>query len=160
MNRFVRFGIAAGLVAASAALWAAPAKDEAEAKKAIEARSAHFKDMGKAMEPIAEIMRRKAPFDAATVEKQSAQIAELSKKIPALYETDTRQFKDIKTEAVDGIWASIADFNSKAEGLTKAATALNAWAKASPDAAEFTKNAAVVGKACSSCHDSYRIKKT
>ena len=159
MNRFVSFGVAAGLLA-SAAVWAAPAKDEAEAKKAIETRSAHFKDMGKAMEPIAEIMRRKAPFDAAVVEKQSAQITELSKKIPALYEIDTRQFKDIKTEAVDGIWASQADFNAKADGLTKAATALNAWAKPGADAAEFTKNAAVVGKACSACHDNYRVKKT
>jgi len=159
MNRLVSFGIAASLVA-SAAVWAAPAKDEAEAKQAIEARSAHFKDMGKAMEPIGNMLRRKAPYDAAVVEKQSAQIAELAKKIPALYETDTRQFPNIKTEAVEGIWASKADFDSKATGLEKAAMELNAKSKGGGSADTFTKDAAAVGKACSSCHDSYRVKKT
>ena len=159
MNRLVSFGIAVSLVA-SAAVWAAPAKDEAEAKKAIETRSQHFKDMGKAMEPIGNMLRKKAPYDAAVVEKQSAQIAELAKKIPPLYEVDTRKFPDIKTEAVEGIWASIPDFNSKADGLVKAATELNAKSKGGGNAETFTKDAAAVGKACSSCHDNYRVKKT
>ncbi len=159
MNRLVSFGIVASLVA-SATVWAAPAKDEAEAKKAIETRSQHFKDMGKAMEPIGNMLRKKAPYDAAVVEKQSAQIAELAKKIPALYETDTRQFPAIKTEAVEGIWAAIPDFNSKADGLNKAALELNAKSKGGGNAESFTKDAAAVGKACSSCHDNYRVKKT
>ena len=159
MNRLVSFGVAAVLLA-STAVWAAPAKDEAEARKAIEARSAHFKEMGKAMEPIGNMLRRKAPYDAAVVEKQSAQIVELAKKIPPLYEVDTRKFPDIKTEAVEGIWASQADFNSKADGLVKAATELNGKSKGGGSADTFTKDAAAVGKACSSCHDNYRVKKT
>jgi len=159
MNRVVRYGIAATLFAC-ASVWAAPAKDEAEARKAIETRSQHFKDMGKTMEPIGEMLRRKVPYDVAVVEKNSAHIVELSKKIPSLYETDTRQFSGIKTEALDGIWSSQADFKGKAEELTKAATALNDSAKGGADQAAFTKAAAAVGKACGNCHDSYRAKKS
>jgi cytochrome c556 len=158
MNRLVSFGVAAALVA-SGVVWAAPAKNEAEAKTAVETRSAHFKDMGKAMEPIGNMLRRKQPYDAAVAAKHSEQIVELSKKIPSLYEVDTRQFKDIKTEALDGIWTSQADFKGKADDLTRAATALNEATKAGGDQAAFTKNAAAVGKACGTCHDSYRVKK-
>lgn len=158
MKRFVMFGVAAALVASGAAALAAPAKDEAEAKAAIEARSKHFKELAEVMDPIGQMLRRKQPYDAAVVEKNSARIAEMSRQIPALYEVDTRQFKDLKTEALDGIWASQADFKAKSDELTKAATALNETAKAG-DQAAFTKAAAAVGKSCGNCHDSYRIKK-
>ena len=158
MSRLVNLGLAAALLA-SGTLWAAPAKNDAEAKAAEDARSAHFKDMGKAWEPIANMLRRKLPYDAAIVEKQSAQVAELSKKIPALFEVDTRAFKDLKTESLDGIWSNLADFNSKSEALTHALQSLNEAAKGGADAATFTKSAFVVGKSCSGCHDSYRVKK-
>jgi cytochrome c556 len=159
MNRLVKLGVAAALLA-SGAVWAAPAKNEAEAKTAIETRSAHFKEMGKAMEPIGNMLRKKAPYDAAVVEKQAGQIAELSKKIPALYEVDTRAFPGIKTEALDGIWSSLPDFKGKADELGVAATQLATVSKGGGNADTFTKDAANVGKACSKCHDSFRMKKT
>jgi cytochrome c556 len=159
MKRLVSFAITAGLIA-STAVWAAPAKDEAEAKKAIETRSQHFKDMGKTMEPIGEMLRRKVPYDPAVVAKNSEHIMELSQRIPSLYETDTRQFPGIKTEALDGIWSNQTDFKAKADDLHKAATALNESAKSGADQAGFTKAAAAVGKACGNCHDSYRVKKS
>lgn len=158
MSRLVKIGIATVLLA-SGVTWAAPAKNEAEAKAAEEARSAQFKDVGKAWEPIANMLRRKQPYDGAIVEKQSAQVAELSKKIPSLFEVDTRAFKDLKTESLDGIWTNQADFNAKADAFTRAAQALNEASKGGGDAAAFTKNAVAIGKTCSSCHDSYRMKK-
>ena len=159
MKRFATLG-AAALVMTAGVVWAAPAKNEAEAKTAVETRSQHFKDMGKAMEPIGNMLRKKQPYDAAVAEKNSAQIVDLSKKIVGLYEVDTRQFPGVKTEALDGIWTSQADFKAKADDLTKAATALNEASKGGGDAASFTKTAAAVGKACGTCHDSYRVKKT
>ena len=158
MNRLATFSIAAALVA-SGVVWAAPAKNMAEAQAAEDKRAAHFKEMGKAMEPIGNMLRRKQPYDAAIVEKQSAQIAELAKKIPPLFDVDTRGFKDVKTEALDGIWTSLADFKAKSDGLVTAATALNAASKGAGNAATFTKDASAVGKACSACHDNYRMKK-
>jgi cytochrome c556 len=158
MNRFVKLGVVATLAVTGLAV-AAPAKDEAEARKAVEARSAHFKEMGKAMEPIGLMLRKKQPFDAAVVEKNSAQLAELGAKIPGLYEIDTREFKGIETEALDGIWSGQADFKAKADALVQAAQALNATAKAG-DEKNFTRTAAAVGKSCGNCHDSYRTKKS
>ena len=158
MNRLVTFGVAAALLA-SGVVWAAPAKNEAEAKTAVETRSAHFKDMGKAMEPIGNMLRKKAPYDAAVAEKNATEIVALSKKIPALYEVDTREFKGVKTEALEGIWTSQVDFKAKSDALTTAAQALADSSKGGGDAAAFTKNAAAVGKACGTCHDSYRVKK-
>ena len=117
MNRLMTAGLVAALFV-SGAVWAAPAKNDADAKAAEDARSQHFKDMGKAWEPIANMLRRKIPYDAAVVDKQSAQVAEMSKKIPSLFEIDTRAFKDLKTESLDGIWSSVPDFNSKSEALT------------------------------------------
>ena len=158
MNRLMTAGLVAALFV-SGAVWAAPAKNDAEAKAAEDARSQHFKDMGKAWEPIANMLRRKIPYDAAVVDKQSAQVAEMSKKIPSLFEIDTRAFKDLKTESLDGIWSSVPDFNSKSEALTTALLALTEAARGGADAAAFTKSAAAVGKTCSACHDSYRVKK-
>ncbi|MEP7311190.1 MAG: cytochrome c [Pseudomonadota bacterium] len=159
MNRLVHIGIAAAVLAAGV-VWAAPAKNVTEAQAAEDARKAHFKEIGKTWEPIANMLRRKQPYDGAIVEKQSAQLVELSKKIPGLFEVDTHTFKEVKTEALDGIWTSQADFKAKAEELTRAMTALNEASKGGGDAATFPKSAASVGKACSGCHDNFRMKKT
>lgn len=157
MNRLISI---VTLAVFSAAVQAAPAKDEAEARKAIEARIAHFKEIGKTWEPIRLMLTRKQPYDAAIVAKQSAPLIEMSQKTPALFETDTRQFTGIKTDAQDGIWSNQADFKTKAEAVTKEMTALNEAAKGGADASAFTKAAASVGKACGSCHDSYKAKKS
>ena len=157
MNRLTC--VAMVFVAAFGSAVAAPAKTEADAKAAEEARSAHFKDIGKTWAPIAEMLKRKQPYDAAVVEKQAAEVAEKAKKIPALFEVDTRDFKDLKTEALDGIWTGQADFSAKAEAMSRAAQALSDASKDGGDAAAFPKNAAAVGKACSACHDTYRMKK-
>jgi cytochrome c556 len=144
----------------SAAVHAAPARDQAEAQKAIDARIAHFKDIGKTWEPIRLMLTRKQPYDAAIVARQAAPLIELSKKVPSLFEIDTHQFPDIKTDAREGIWSNQADFKAKAEAVTKEMTALYEAAKGGADASAFTKAAASVGKACGSCHDSYKTKKT
>jgi cytochrome c556 len=159
MNRLANI-VVAGALLASGVVWAAPAKDAAEAQKAEDTRKAHFKEMGKTWEPIANMLRKKQPYDAAVVEKAAAQVAELAKKIPPLFEVDTRPFKEIKTEALDGIWTSLADFKAKADELNRAALGLSEVSKGGGNAATFTKDAAAVGKACSGCHDSFRMKKS
>lgn len=159
MKNLVSISLAAILSVGAMSAVAAVAKSEAEAKTAVEARSAHFKELGKTMGPIGDMLRKKIPFDAAVVTANSAKIQELAPKIPALFDTDTRPFHaSLKTEALDGIWNSQADFKAKADDLAKAAAALNAAAKTG-DQGETLKAAGGVGKACGSCHDSYRVKK-
>ena len=84
-----------------------------------------------------------------------ARIQELAGKIPGHFTVDTRNFKGIKTAALDGIWNSEADFKAKADVLVNAAgdavTAGN-----SGDAGATQKSLIAIGKACGGCHDSYK----
>lgn len=158
MTRLTRFGVAAVLAMASAAAFSQGAPNPAaQAKSAVETRQGLFKLIAQQNGPIGGMLRNQVPFDAALVARNANRIQVLSEMIPELFARDTREFKDIKTGALDGIWNSQADFKTKADALTQAAAALNAAAK-SGDQAATLKAAGEVGKACGSCHDSFRAK--
>jgi cytochrome c556 len=160
MNRLTRIGVALAASAVSAlavSQGAGPPSPEAQAKSAIEARQGLYKLMATQFGPIGGMLRNTVPFDAAVVAKNSARIAVISEIIPELFVNDTRTFTATKTAALPGIWNSQADFKGKADALTKAANDLNAAAKGGDKAATMAA-AGAVGKACGSCHDSYRQK--
>lgn len=159
MKKLISFGIAAALAmgAAHAAAPAGPASPEDVAKGQIETRQGLFKVIAATWGPVGGMMRNTAPFDAAVVAKAAGRLAALSPIAPDLFAADTRKFTQFKSSALDGIWNSQADFKAKSDELTKAATELAAVA-AKGDKAETLKAAAAVGKACGSCHDSYRAK--
>ncbi|MEO6186605.1 MAG: cytochrome c, partial [Steroidobacteraceae bacterium] len=98
-----------------------PAKSAAEAKAVIESRQKLFEDMKKTMEPIGAMLKRQREIDPAVIATNAAHLKELAGKIPGQFAVDTRQFKDTKTDALDGIWASQADFKAKADVLANAA---------------------------------------
>jgi cytochrome c556 len=159
MNRLNRIGVVAALAAVSALAIsqnAGPPNPEAQAKSAIETRQGLFKVMSNQMAPIGGMMRNQE-FNAELVVKNATRIQTLSEIIPELFTQDTRQFKTIKTLALDGIWNSQADFKTKADALTKAAAGVVAAAKTGDKAATL-KAAAEIGKACGTCHDNYRAK--
>lgn len=158
MKRLTRIGVAAALAAVSAVAVAqavTKAANQADATKAIEARQAIFKEINDMNRPLGGMVRPNGPpVDTALVATNAAKIAELAGKIPTAYLVDTRGFTG-KTRALDGIWNSQADFKAKAEGLATAANAAVAAAKSGD--AEATKTAVGnMGRACGSCHDSFR----
>lgn len=162
MNRLNRIGTVAALVAVSAVAFSQTAGvtvagSEADAQKAIDARIAVFKQIKELNDPIGAMLRRQRPVDPALVATNAGKIAELGAKIPDHYLVDTRQFKGIKTGALDSIWASQADFKTKSEGLVKAATAA-ATAGKSGDVAATTAAIQGIGRSCGACHDSFRAK--
>lgn len=158
MNRLVNLGALAVMSLGSAAVLAqgAPPTPEESAKAAVETRQGLFKLMGWNMGPIGGMLRNKVPFDAAVVAKNAERMEQLSLMIPDLFQADTSKFK-IETEALEGIWASKADFNAKAAEMSKAAAALTAAAKTGDKAATL-KAAGALGKSCGSCHDTFRLK--
>lgn len=163
MNRLSRVGALAALTAVSAVALSQTAAvtvaaSEADAAKAIEARQNLFKDIKKLNDPMGAMQRPGGPaVDPALVAKNAAEIAALAAKIPAAYAVDTRQFKSIKTGAMDGIWNSQADFKAKADNLVKVATdAANAGKTGDPAATRVAM--AQIGRACGACHDPYRAK--
>jgi len=162
MKRFTSIGLAAALTVISfasvAAEPAAPPSPEQVAKSAIETRQGLFKLISYNFGPIGGMMRNRVPFDAAVVARNSARIESLAGMIPELYGNDTRKFhSNVKTAALDAVWTGQADFKAKADDLVKAAATLTAAAKGGDQKATLDA-AAAVGKACGSCHDSYRVK--
>jgi cytochrome c556 len=125
-----------------------------EAQKAVETRQAVFKVLNYNSELFFQMMKNKAPFDANVVQKAAGRIETLAPMISDTFAADTRK-AGVKTRAREGIWTNMADYKAKSDDLAKAAAALTAAARTGDKGATM-KAAGAVGKACSSCHDSYR----
>jgi len=126
-------------------------------QKAADARQALFKVVDWNFSPVAEMLRHKAKWDAAVVQKTASRIEALAPMIPDAFTVDTHANGAIKTKARAGIWTSMPDFKAKADGLQKAAAELAAAAKGGDEKA-LRQAAMGVGKACSACHDNYKDK--
>jgi cytochrome c556 len=160
MKRLLSIGVAAALAVVSAtsfAQGAAPPSPEAQAKSTVETRQGLFKLIANQWGPVGGMLRNQVPFDAAVVARNAGRVQVLAGMITELHTRDTREFKAIKTSALDGIWNSQADFKVKADALVTAAGSLATVAKAGDQAATL-KAAGEVGKACGACHDNYRAK--
>jgi cytochrome c556 len=161
MNRFAKSSLIAlsaiAPVSAVLAQDAGPPTPEQQAEQAIQTRQGLLKVMGMYMAPLGGMLKNKVPFDAAAATKSATHIAQLGSMIPDVFTFDTRKVTTVKTKAQEGIWTNQADFDSKADDLVKAATALVDAAK-SGDKGSTLKAAGAVGKACGACHDNYRNK--
>jgi cytochrome c556 len=157
LHRIALVTAVAAISAAAVAQTVTKATSAAEAQKAIEARQQIYKEIKKANDPVAAMLRGQAEFDTAVVGASAARIQQLAGQIPAAFTLDTHEFKDIKTAARDAIWAGPAAFKTKAEDLAKAAGNVVTVAKGGDKAA--TRMAVVeMSKTCGSCHDDYKIK--
>jgi len=158
MRLLAKIGVAAccATVLSVASAQNAPPTPEEQATEMTATRQGLFKLMGFNMDPMAAMLRKRIPYDAAQVQKSAARIEALAPIIPDLFKLDTRKFQ-VKTKAREGIWNSQADFNAKADELAKAAAALSAAAKGSDQGATL-KAIGAVGKACGNCHDNFRDK--
>ena len=145
------FATLGALAGASAAL----AQGSPAEQKAVEQRQALFKEIDKAFKPVGEIVKRKAPYDAAVVQESAAKLATLAPKIPDVFAVDTHAATAIKTKARENIWTNLPDFKAKSEALVKALESLAAAGK-SGDEKALRPAFATVGKACSACHDNYK----
>jgi cytochrome c556 len=160
VQKLGRMAVAVSAVAISALALAQAggvAKNEAEAKAAIEARQQVFKDIKKANEPLQDMLKNKREIDAAVIKANTAELQKLATKIPPAFAVDTRAFKETKTRAQDGIWSSQADFAAKADAFGKAVANLTAVAD-SGDKVAIKKAVADMGKSCGACHDNYQVK--
>ena len=147
----------AAVSAVALAQGAGVAKSAAEAQAAIEARQQVFNNIKKLNEPLQDMLKNKREIDAGLIATNAAELQKLAAKIPPAFQLDTRQFKDIKNRAQDGIWSSQADFSSKAEAFGKAAGNVGAVA-ATGDKGAIRKAIADMGKSCGACHDNYQVK--
>jgi cytochrome c556 len=156
MNRLTRFGVAAAFAAASVVAFAQMGRPDPN-QSAIDTRQALFKVISSQFGPVAAVLRPGGSVSAEVAATNGARINMLAGMIPEMFARDTREYKEGKTKALDGIWNSMADFKAKADGLASAGDALAAAGK-SGDAAAIKTAAQEVGKACGACHDNFRAK--
>ena len=134
----------------------APASPEEQAQQAVDLRQSLFRLISYSFGPVGGMLKNKIPFDAATVQKSSARLEQLTPMISELFQNDTRKFT-LKTKAREGIWTNKSDFQAKNDDLVKAVQNLSVASK-SGDKKQFQQAAAAVGKACGACHDNFRDK--
>jgi cytochrome c556 len=162
MKRFLKTGPAAaisvaalGLLGIAAAMAAdAPPTPEDQAKHAVDIRQSILKLQDWNMAPMANMLRRRAPFDAKLVQQNAERIAALSEMLPDAFKPDTTKF-DVKTDALPLIWMQKDDFDKKAAALTEAAKALAMTAAGGDQGATFPA-IVTMGKACGACHDKFK----
>jgi cytochrome c556 len=164
MKHLNRVGLAAALAVSAATSVIALAQDAltvpksaADAAAAIEARKAHFKNIKKAYDPMIAMMKRQREIDAAVVAASAVQMQEQAARIPALFTIDTRQFKDLKTDALDSVWTNQADFKAKADAMSTAVANAANVVKGGDKGASL-KSFSDIGKSCAGCHDNYKFK--
>ncbi len=113
-----------------------------------EDREATMKEVGKAMKALAEIAKG-APYDAATVEQNTASMVTAFEKFGTLFPAGSETAS--KASSPD-IWANMDDFKTL---LTNAQTA--AITVKSSGEAGFKAAFGELGASCKACHTKYRL---
>jgi cytochrome c556 len=101
------------------------------------------------------MVRGKSPFDAKAVGAAFDQWADTAQKLPGLFPPNSKTGE--KTRAAPKIWENKKDFDAKAAAFGKAVA--DNRAKAVASLAGLKASMGVVGKACSNCHEDYRLEK-
>jgi cytochrome c556 len=135
----------------------AAAPDPAAVQKVVDARVAHYKQIGKANKAIRDELGQSQP-NLANVQTNAKIIEALAKQIPSWFPKGTGGQEGVKTEALPVIWQQVPVFKQRAAGLAGAAHQVAAAAGSGN--LDATKAAAGnLGSACKACHDTFREKK-
>jgi cytochrome c556 len=102
---------------------------------------------------VVAMIKGQQPFDAKAVCAAFDQWAETAKRLPGLFPPNSKTGE--KTRAAPKIWENKKDFDEKAAAFGKAVADNRAKAVGSLDGLRIAANA--VGRACSNCHDDYRL---
>lgn len=158
----MRIGVASLAVAmmcagATCAPLLAAAPDPAAAQKIVDARIAHYKEIGRAAKAIEDELGQSLP-NLATVSANARVIEDLAKQLPTWFPSGTGQQPGVKTEALPIIWQQMPRFRERAAGLAGAAHGL-ATAAGTGNVHLVQAAASNVGAACKACHDTFREKK-
>jgi len=119
---------------------------------AVKARMDGMSGMGAATKVLGDMAKGNAAFDAAAAQTATRAIAVHASEIPALFKAPAQ---DPKSEASPKIWEAFADFTAQAEALENMALAASETASL----AELRATLGQIGKNCSACHKTYRVKR-
>ena len=145
-----RFAIAAAVLAATAFTAIA---QEVKPDRQIRYRKAAYTLMNLNFASLAAMAEGKKPFNKDEAARNAEFVAMLAT-VPKQY---FGEGTDKDTKAKPEIWTHRADFDSKMDHMVSEAQKLPAVVRAG-DMAAFKKQVGEIDRACSSCHDEYRLK--
>lgn len=141
------------LAAACATAAAAVATAAPSPESAIRYRQAGYTMLGWNFGPMAQMVRGKAPWDAAEFARRAERVAAIA---PQLLEGfPDGSDKGATTDAKAEIWRNMDDFRTKMDDLVKQSKLLAEVAR-SGDEAKMKEQFKQAAGTCKSCHDKYR----
>jgi cytochrome c556 len=143
------------LAAAALAGGAALAQEASPGGKAVLARQAHMKELGKAFGGTGAELRKEAP-DKAAIAAGAAQTKTLAAALPTWFPKGSGPEAGVKTAAKAEIWSDAAGFDAAAARVQAEVTKL-ADAAAVGDLEAIKAQARATGAACNACHEKYRL---
>lgn len=124
----------------------------------VNQRQTSMKENGKNLGGVLGAMAKgEKPYDQAAVDAAIVKLAENAKTIGTLFPENTKGLKaDGKYSASPKIWENRADFDSHVANYTKAVNEVSTAGIKNLDALKAA--VPVLGKQCSACHETYRLK--
>jgi len=115
-----------------------------------------MKATGRAMGSLAPMVKGEKPYDQAVVNTALTQLEDTAKKLPAMF---PESIKGLKIEgdysSSPKVWEDKAGFAAKIESFAKVATEAKAKIK---DLDSLKAAVPAIGKECSGCHETFRLK--
>ena len=144
--------IAAGLIVAGFATAALAA----DMSGVIQARQAHYKEIGKAAKAINEALKTGAP-DVGAIKAAAKTIDALAPQLPSWFPAGSGPEAGVKTTAKADIWSNSAEFKKDASAFAAEAKKFDAVA-AGGDVNAIRAEFGNLGNSCKTCHQSFRTK--
>ena len=143
--------------AAAVAAGAAVAQDNASASpggKAVLARQAHYKELGKAFGGLNAELRKDAP-DKGAAAAAATSVNTLAQALPSWFPKGSGPEAGVKTAAKAEVWTDAAGFATAVAKLQGETAKLQEVATAG-DLDALKAQVKATGGACKNCHDQYR----
>jgi cytochrome c556 len=144
--------IAASLVLAGTATAVAAA----DMASVIQARQAHYKQIGKAMKGLSDSLTSPSP-QVPAIQAYAAQIDQLAPQLPSWFPAGSGPEAGVKTEAKADIWAKPDEFKADAAAFATEAHHFDQIAAAG-DLNAIRAEFPALGKTCKTCHETFRQK--
>ncbi len=115
-----------------------------------------MKATGRAMGGLAPMMKGEKPYDQAAVDTSLATLEDTAKKLPTMFPDSIKGLK-IEGDYASSpkVWEDKAGFAAKIDSFAKAVTEAKAKVK---DLDSLKAAVPAIGKECSGCHETYRLK--
>lgn len=142
------------LVAAAILLGAtAVVAQQAEIEQSHALMKANGKNLGGVLSPMA---RGDKPYDQAAIDAALAQLDETAKKLPSLYPASVKDVKQTSEYTPSPkIWSDKAGFDAAIAAFGKAVSEAKGKIK---DVDSLKATLPMIGKSCSGCHETFRVK--